>query len=371
MLKYEILTTENKARRGVLKTAHGEVNTPAFMPVGTAGTVKCLTPEMVVQTGSEILLGNTYHLMLRPTAERVASFGGLHKFMNWPKPILTDSGGFQVMSLAGLRKITEEGVRFQSHINGASYMLTPERSMEIQYLLDSDITMALDECVKLPAEKLVVKRSMERSMRWAKRSKEAFIDRDGYGIFGIVQGGAFEDLRKLSVQSLIDINFDGYAIGGLAVGEGQEIMFSVLDYTACVLPDHKPRYLMGVGRPTDIVGAVARGVDMFDCVMPSRAGRTGRAYTSQGVLNIHNACHTDSKEPLDPECDCPTCRQYTRGYLSHLFHSKEILGSILLTHHNIWFYQNLMKQIRTAIEQHCFEKFAADFFEKHQDDPKY
>lgn len=370
MLKFQRITSTGKARRGVLETAHGTVQTPAFMPVGTVGTVKAMTPESVRSTGAEIILGNTYHLMLRPTAERVASFGGLHRFMNWPGPILTDSGGFQVMSLSGLRKITEEGVTFNSHIDGARHMLSPERSMEIQNLLDADITMAFDECVKYPAEKKVVQKSMERSMRWAKRSKEAFVDRPGYGLFGIVQGGMFEDLRMKSIRALTDIGFDGYAIGGLAVGEGQEMMFSVLDYTACALPDDKPRYLMGVGRPSDIVGSVARGVDMFDCVMPSRSGRTGQAFTSHGVLNMRNACHIDDHRPLDAECGCPACQNYTRGYIHHLFRSGEILGSMLLTGHNIWFYQNLMKQIRTALEENRFNAFHDDFMNRYAHDRK-
>lgn len=370
MLKFEIHTINQKARRGTLKTAHGNIQTPAFMPVGTVGTVKAMMPESVKETGAEIILGNTYHLMLRPTAERVASFGGLHKFMNWPGPILTDSGGFQVMSLSGLRKITEEGVTFQSHIDGSKHFLSPERSMEIQHLLDSNITMAFDECVKYPAEYKVVKKSMERSMRWAKRSKEAFIDREGYGLFGIVQGGMFEDLRRQSIHDLTEIGFDGYAIGGLAVGEGQEMMFSVLDYTACALPEDKPRYLMGVGRPTDIVGAVYRGVDMFDCVMPSRSGRTGQAFTSHGVLNMRNACHIDDHAPLDAECTCPACRNYTRGYIHHLFRAGEILGSMLLTMHNIHFYENLMKQIREAISENRFEEFHDRFMSRFQNERK-
>lgn len=370
MLKFQIKTTEGKARRGELLTAHGSVQTPAFMPVGTVGTVKAMLPESVKKTGAEIILGNTYHLMLRPTAERIASFGGLHQFMNWSGPILTDSGGFQVMSLSGLRKITEEGVSFQSHIDGSRHLLSPERSMEIQYLLDSDITMAFDECVKYPAEKKVVQKSMERSMRWAKRSKEAFHDRSGYGLFGIVQGGMFEDLRYESIEALKAIGFDGYAIGGLAVGEGQEMMFSVLDYTACALPSECPRYLMGVGRPTDLVGSVLRGVDMFDCVMPSRSGRTGQAFTSHGVLNMRNACHIDDKTPLDAACTCPACTHYTRGYLHHLFRTGEILGSMLLTWHNIHFYQNLMRQIRTALEEHRFQAFHDDFMNQFANSPK-
>lgn len=370
MLKFDLKATQGKARRGMVTTAHGTIQTPAFMPVGTVGTVKAMTPEAVKSTGAEIILGNTYHLMLRPTAERVAAFGGLHKFMNWPGPILTDSGGFQVMSLSGLRKITEQGVTFQSHIDGSKHVLSPERSMEIQYLLDSDITMAFDECVKYPSEKKDVKKSMELSMRWAKRSREAFKDRDGYGLFGIVQGGMYQDLRLQSVKALTDIGFDGYAIGGLAVGEGQEMMFEVLDYTACALPADKPRYLMGVGRPSDIVGSVLRGVDMFDCVMPSRSGRTAQAFTSDGVLNLRNACHMDDHTPLDKNCSCPACQNYTRGYLHHLFRASEILGSMLLTWHNIHFYQNLMKQIRGAIEENKYQEFHDAFMEKYKHDRK-
>ncbi|MDY6407270.1 MAG: tRNA guanosine(34) transglycosylase Tgt, partial [Pseudomonadota bacterium] len=293
-----------------------------------------------------------------------------HQFMNWSGPILTDSGGFQVMSLSGLRKITEEGVTFNSHISGERFMLSPERSMEIQYLLDSDIAMAFDECVKYPAEKKAVQKSMERSMRWEERSKKAFVDRCGYGLFGIVQGGMFRDLREKSIKALTDIGFDGYAIGGLAVGEGQEMMFSVLDYTAHNLPADKPRYLMGVGRPSDIVGSVLRGVDMFDCVMPSRSGRTGQAFTSHGVLNMRNACHIDDHIPLDAECDCPACRHYTRGYIHHLFRTGEILGSMLLTWHNIRFYQNLMQHIRQAIEENRYQSFHDDFMNRYAHDRK-
>ncbi len=361
MLKFQLKKTCSRARLGVLETAHGSVQTPAFMPVGTAATVKAMLPEQVRAAGSEIILGNTYHLMLRPTAERVAAFGGLHRFMNWPGPILTDSGGFQVMSLSGLRKITEEGVTFQSHLDGSRHLLSPERSMEIQFLLDADITMAFDECVPYPAEKEKVARSTERSMRWAERSRLAFRDREGYGLFGIMQGGMHEDLRRFSAERLTQIGFDGYAIGGLAVGEGQEMMFRVLDYAPSFLPEEKPRYLMGVGRPSDIVGAVARGVDMFDCVMPTRSGRTGQAFTSHGVLNLRNACHMDDSSALDAACDCPACRSYTRGYLHHLFRSGEILGSMLLTAHNIRFYQNLMRQIREAIAAGEFDAFQAAF----------
>lgn len=364
MLKFEIHVINQKARCGLLHTAHGDVHTPAFMPVGTAGTVKAMLPESVRAAGAEIILGNTYHLMLRPSAERIAAFGGLHRFMNWLGPILTDSGGFQVMSLAKLRKITEEGVNFQSHLSGSKYFLSPERSVEIQYLLDSNITMALDECVRFPAVYQAVKKSMERSMRWAERSKAAFKDRAGYGLFGIMQGGMYQDLRLQSIEALTHIGFDGYAVGGLAVGEGQKTMFEVLDYAAAALPADKPRYLMGVGRPTDIVGAVKRGIDMFDCVMPSRSGRTGQAFTSGGVLNMRNACHADSHEPLDAACLCPACRNYTRGYLHHLIRSGEILGAMLLTMHNIWYYENLMKEIRSAIIENRFETFHNSFMER-------
>lgn len=366
MLKYELLKTEQKARRGILHTAHGNVNTPAFMPVGTCATVKGMMPESVESTGAEIILGNTYHLMLRPTAEKVAELGGLHQFMNWHKPILTDSGGFQVMSLSKLRKITEDGCTFQSHLDGKKYSLTPERSIEIQYLLDSNITMALDECMPYPSEKKDVKKSMERSMRWAKRSKDAFVNRDGYGIFGIVQGGVFPDLREESCNALTSIGFDGYAIGGLAVGEGQQLMFETIEKTIPFLPDNKPRYLMGVGKPSDIVGSVLRGVDMFDCVMPTRSGRNALAFTREGTVNLRNACHADDTNPLDKECSCPACQNYTRAYLHHLFKAGEMLGAMLLSWHNIQYYEDLMKQIRLSIEQGNFSEFAKEFFEKNQ-----
>ena len=317
-LKFEVLKKQGKSRRGRLHTRHGTVETPAFMPVGTCGTVKAMMPESVAETGAQILLGNTYHLMLRPGADLVEKMGGLHKFMNWDKPILTDSGGFQVMSLTGLRKLTEEGVTFSSHVDGKKFFLSPEESMKIQHKLDSNITMCLDECVKLPAPYETVKKSVEMSMRWAKRSREAFIDRDGYGIFGIQQGGDYEDLRGWSAEQLKNIGFDGYAIGGLAVGEGQETMFKVLDYAPGMLPEDKPRYLMGVGRPDDIVGAVLRGVDMFDCVMPTRSGRTAQAFTARGPVNIRNARHREDPRPLEAECDCPLCRNYSRAYIHHL-----------------------------------------------------
>lgn len=365
-LKFDILATDGKARRGQLQTKHGIINTPAFMPVGTCGTVKAMMPESVASTGAEILLGNTYHLMLRPGADLVEKMGGLHKFMNWNKPILTDSGGFQVMSLSGLRKISEEGVKFSSHVDGKKFFLSPEESIKIQHKLDSNITMCMDECVKLPAKYDVVKKSMEMSMRWAKRSREAFVDREGYGIFGIQQGGDYKDLRAYSAEKLKEIGFDGYAIGGLAVGEGQEIMFKVLDYAPGMLPDDKPRYLMGVGRPDDIVGAVLRGVDMFDCVMPTRSGRTSQAFTSHGTINIRNARHKEDPRPLEAECDCPLCKNYSRAYIHHLQKCNEVLAVMLLTWHNIRYYQRLMQGLRNAIEQGKLNEFAQDFYAKQQ-----
>ena len=361
-LKFEILTTDGKARRGKLYTKHGVVNTPAFMPVGTCGTVKAMMPESVAATGAEILLGNTYHLMLRPGADLVEKMGGLHKFMNWDKPILTDSGGFQVMSLSGLRKLSEEGVAFSSHVDGKKYFLSPEESIKIQHKLDSNITMCMDECVKLPAKYETVKKSVEMSMRWAERSRNAFTDRDGYGIFGIQQGGDYEDLRGFSAERLKGIGFDGYAIGGLAVGEGQETMFKVLDYAPGMLPADKPRYLMGVGRPDDIVGAVLRGVDMFDCVMPTRSGRTAQAFTARGTINIRNARHREDPRPLEEECDCPLCRNYSRAYIHHLQKCNEVLAVMLLSWHNIRYYQRLMQGLREAIEKGRLKEFAADFY---------
>jgi queuine tRNA-ribosyltransferase len=358
---FSILATDGKARRGQLKTAHGVVNTPAFMPVGTAGTVKAMLPESVAATGAEILLGNTYHLMLRPGAERVAAFGGLHTFMNWPGPILTDSGGFQVMSLSELRKITEEGVAFRSHIDGAKIMLTPERSIEIQHLLDADITMSFDECTPFPATPEQAASSMRLSMRWAARGRAAFKKRDGYHLFGIVQGGIYRDLREESAKTLAGIGFDGYAIGGLAIGEGQQEMFRVLDFTPDFLPADYPRYLMGVGRPEDIVGAVSRGVDMFDCVMPTRSGRTGLVFTRFGELNMRNARHADDQGPIDPACACPACRNYSRGYFHHLIKAKEILGPMLLTWHNLHYYQELMQGLRNAIAEGRLAAFVAEF----------
>ena len=360
-LGFELQATDGRARAGVLRTARGEVRTPAFMPVGTAATVKAMRPESVAETGADILLGNTYHLMLRPGAERIAKLGGLHRFMNWPGPILTDSGGFQVMSLADLRKLTEDGVTFRSHIDGSRHMLSPERSMEIQALLGSDIVMAFDECPALPAERGRIEESMRLSMRWAARSREAFGDRPGHMLFGIQQGGLEEDLRAESAAALTGIGFDGYAVGGLAVGEGQEAMFACLDYAPGMLPEDKPRYLMGVGKPDDIVGAVKRGIDMMDCVLPSRSGRTGQAFTRRGVVNIKNARHADDPRPLDEACACPACRGYSRAYLHHVFRAGEILSSMLLTWHNLHYYQELMGGMRAAIHDGSFDTWEAAF----------
>jgi queuine tRNA-ribosyltransferase len=354
--EFTLKKTSNKARVGEIKTAHGNIQTPAFMPVGTRATVKGIKLKDVAKAGADIILGNTYHLMLRPGEDLIEKMGGLHNFMNWNKPILTDSGGFQVMSLSGLTKITEEGVMFSSHIDGKKYLLTPEYSMNIQHKLDSDITMIFDECVSFPATKERTAEAMERSLRWAKRSKNSFVKREGYGLFGIVQGGVFEDLRENSAKKLIEIGFDGYAIGGLAVGEGQKLMFDTLDYTVPFLPEEKPRYLMGVGKPEDIIGAVARGVDMFDCVIPTRSGRNGQAFTSQGVINIKNSKYASDKEPLDPECECETCKNYSKSYLNHLVKTGEMLGAMLMTEHNIHFYQNLIKKIRESISEGTFEK---------------
>jgi queuine tRNA-ribosyltransferase len=359
--KFELRATDGPARTGVIRTPRGEVRTPAFMPVGTAATVKAMLPENVRATGADILLGNTYHLMLRPTAERIAALGGLHRFMNWDRPILTDSGGFQVMSLAELRKLTEEGVTFRSHIDGSRHTLTPERSMEIQRLLGSDIVMAFDECPALPAELDRIAESMRLSMRWAQRSRDAFGDRPGHALFGIQQGGLDRELRGESAEALRAIGFDGYAVGGLAVGEGQEAMFDVLDYAPGTLPEDKPRYLMGVGKPDDIVGAVARGIDMMDCVLPSRSGRTGQAFTRRGVVNIKNARHADDPRPLDEACSCPACTGYSRAYLHHVFRSGEIISSMLLTWHNLHYYQELMHGMRDAIAAGRFAAFEAEF----------
>ena len=325
--EFTLKSTDGQARAGVIDTPRGQIRTPAFMPVGTAATVKAMLPENVRATGADILLGNTYHLMLRPGAERIAALGGLHRFMNWDRPILTDSGGFQVMSLADLRKLTEEGVSFKSHIDGSKHMLTPERSMEIQKLLGSDIVMCFDECPALPATEDAVAKSMRLSMRWAARSRDAFGDRPGHALFGIQQGGVTQDLRAESAKVLQEIGFDGYAVGGLAVGEGQEAMFGVLDYAPQQLPVDKPRYLMGVGKPDDIVGAVKRGIDMMDCVLPSRSGRTGQGWTRRGQINIKNARHADDPRPLDENCSCPACTNYSRAYLHHVFRSQEIISN--------------------------------------------
>ena len=358
---FQLAARDGKVRTGTLSTPRGTSRTPAYMPVGTAATVKAMLPESVAATGADILLGNTYHLMLRPTAERIASLGGLHRFMNWPKPILTDSGGFQVMSLAGLRKLTERGVTFKSHIDGSKHELTPERSMEIQRLLGSDIVMCFDECPALPADRARIAQSMALSMRWAERSKAAFGDRPGHALFGIQQGGLEEDLRAESAEALRAIGFDGYAVGGLAVGEGQEAMLACLDFAPGQLPEDRPRYLMGVGKPDDIVGAVARGIDMVDCVLPSRSGRTGQVFTRHGVLNIKNARHQDDPRPLDEACTCPACRGYSRAYLHHVFRSQEIISSMLLTWHNLHYYQELMGGMRAAIAEGRFGAFEAAF----------
>ncbi len=358
---FELKAQNGAARTGLITTPRGEIRTPAFMPVGTAGTVKAMMPDSVRAAGADILLGNTYHLMLRPGAERVARLGGLHKFMNWDRPILTDSGGFQVMSLAGLRKLTEDGVTFKSHIDGSKHELSPERSMEIQKLLGSDIVMCFDECPALPATDQAVADSMRLSMRWAKRSKDAFGDRPGHALFGIQQGGVTQHLRAESAEALIDIGFDGYAIGGLAVGEGQEAMFGVLDYAPDMLPVDKPRYLMGVGKPEDIVGAVKRGVDMMDCVLPTRSGRTGQAFTRRGVVNIKNARHADDPRPLDDQCTCPTCTQFSRAYLHHVFRSNEMISGMLLTWHNLHYFQQIMQEMREAIAQGTFDAWEANF----------
>ena len=360
-LSFSLLAKDGAARLGRLETAHGGIDTPAFMPVGTAATVKAMTPEAVAETGAQIILGNTYHLMLRPTAERVAKLGGLHKFMHWPGPILTDSGGFQVMSLSQLNKVTEAGVSFQSHIDGARYDLTPERSIEIQHLLVATITMQLDECVKLPADGKRVAEAMRLSLRWAERCKAAFAQRQGYGLFGIVQGGTNAAMREESAKGLIATGFDGYAVGGLAVGETQAEMFATLDVTVPHLPEDRPHYLMGVGKPSDLVGAVQRGIDMFDCVMPTRSGRNGQAFTRRGTLNIRNARHAEDHRPMDEHCRCPACRNFSRGYLHHLVRSDEILGAMLMTAHNLTYYQDLMAGMRQAIAQGRMEAFAAAF----------
>lgn len=362
---FKINATDGKARTGSIQMLRGEIRTPAFMPVGTAATVKAMRPAEVRATGADIILGNTYHLMLRPTAERMARLGGLHKFMGWDRPILTDSGGYQVMSLSSLRKITEEGVTFQSHLDGSRHMLSPERSMEIQRLLGSDIVMAFDECPANGVSREEAAKSMALSMRWAKRSREGFNSGGEHAeraaLFGIQQGSLDEKLRKESADALIDIGFDGYAVGGLAVGEGQEAMFGCLDYAPDMLPTDRPRYLMGVGKPDDLVGAVERGIDMFDCVLPTRSGRNGQAFTWNGPVNIRNAKHSEDQGPLDERCDCPVCTTWSRAYLHHLVRSGEILGAMLMTQHNLHFYQSLMAGMRAAIAEGRFAAFAADF----------
>ncbi|TMJ47237.1 MAG: tRNA guanosine(34) transglycosylase Tgt [Alphaproteobacteria bacterium] len=366
---FEVLARDGAARRGRLTTAHGVVDTPVFMPVGTAGTVKAMTSDGVAATGARIVLGNTYHLMLRPGAERIAALGGLHRFMNWPHAILTDSGGYQVMSLAARRTITEAGVTFRSHLDGSLHELTPERSIAIQHLLGADVTMALDECTPYPAPVEAVEASMEMSMRWAERSRSSFVERPGHGVFGIVQGGVHPELRLRSAVRLIEIGFDGYAVGGLAIGEGQATTFAVLDATVPALPEERPRYLMGVGKPADLVGAVLRGIDMFDCVLPTRSGRTAQAFTRNGTLNLRNARHADDPRPLDPECGCPACAGYSRAYLHHLSRSSEILGSMLLTAHNLRYYADLMAGMRAAIETDSLAQFAAAFENTDETDP--
>ncbi len=358
---FAITATDGAARTGEIGTAHGRIRTPAFMPVGTAGTVKAMLPDSVAATGADCVLGNTYHLMLRPGAERVERLGGLHRFMNWDGPILTDSGGFQVMSLTGLRKMTEAGVEFASHIDGSRHMLSPETSMEIQRRLGSDIVMAFDECTPYPAEEGVAAESMRRSMRWAERSRAALPERPGHALFGIQQGSVYPELRAESAERLTAIGFEGYAIGGLAVGEGQAAMFGVLDYAPGQLPADRPRYLMGVGKPADIVGAVVRGVDMFDCVLPTRSGRTGQAFTRRGPVNIDNARHRDDPRPLDEACLCPACRAYSRAYLHHVFRAGEIISAMLLTWHNLHYYQGLMAGMRNAIAEGRLAAFAARF----------
>ena len=358
MFSFDLKNVDGSARRGELKTAHGSIQTPAFMPVGTCATVKAIKNKDIKKSGAEIILGNTYHLMLRPGADLITELGGLHKFMNWDKPILTDSGGFQVMSLAGIRKITDQGAEFSSHLDGTKYLLTPEYSIEIQHKLGSDITMVLDECISYPASEKDAKNAMKRSLDWARRSKDAFIKREGYGLFGIVQGVTYKNLREESSLGLIDIGFDGYAIGGLAVGEGQDLMLQTLDFTIPFLPKDKPRYLMGVGKPNDIIGAVARGIDMFDCVIPTRSGRNGQAFVKEGTINIKNSGYKNDLKPLEEDCICDACQNHSRAYLHHLVKSKEILGAMLMTEHNIFYYQKLMKKIRNAIERKEFNKIA-------------
>ena len=363
-LSYSVNSKDGFARCGCLLTKHGKIDTPTFMPVGTAATVKAMMPASVKETGAQIILGNTYHLMLRPGASRIKDLGGLHKFMGWDGPILTDSGGYQVMSLSQLRKLDEDGVTFRSHIDGSYHKLTPEKSIEIQYELGSNITMAFDECTPFPVSEEEAEKSMLLSMRWAERSKQFFDDRDGFGLFGIVQGSVFESLRIQSVEKLKKIGFDGYAVGGLAVGEGHETMINVLKMTVPCLPEDKPRYLMGVGKPRDLLAAVQNGVDMFDCVLPTRSGRTGQAFTRRGEVNLRNARHASDPRPLDAECSCPACQQFSRAYLHHLVKSGEILGAMLLTWHNLRYYQDLMRGLREAIKNGLLAEFATLFHDE-------
>ena len=367
---FTVHKTDGAARLGTLHTAHGAVQTPAFMPVGTAATVKAMAPDDIRATGAEMILANTYHLMLRPTAERIDRLGGLHAFMGWSGPILTDSGGYQVMSLSELRTLSESGVTFRSHIDGSEHQLTPERAVEIQRLLDSDVTMVLDECPPFGVSKDEHAASMRRSMRWAERCRTTWVPRDGYGLFGIVQGGTFPDLRAESAAALHAIGFEGYALGGLAVGEDAETMMATVAATTPHLPAGRPRYLMGVGKPDQLVGAVLRGVDMFDCVLPTRSGRTGQAFTRNGTLNLRNARHVDDTSPLDADCRCVACTQFTRAYLSHLTRTGEILGAMLLTRHNITFYEDVMAELRTAIAAGDAAPWSENFLARYRETPR-
>jgi queuine tRNA-ribosyltransferase len=367
---FSISATDGSARTGVIAMQRGEIRTPAFMPVGTAATVKAMRPDEVRASGADIILGNTYHLMLRPGAERVAKLGGLHRFMGWERPILTDSGGYQVMSLSELTKVTEEGVAFASHLDGSRHMLSPERSIEVQRLLDSDIVMQFDQLVPTTSTREQQQEAMERSIRWAKRSRDEF-DRGAEhakraAIFGIQQGALDRDLRRASAERLIDVGFDGYAVGGLAVGEGQQAMLGCLDFAVDMLPPDKPRYLMGVGKPDDIVEAVVRGIDMFDCVLPTRSGRTGQAFTADGPINLRNACFAEDRAPIEPSCPCPACATFSRAYVHHLVKTGEILGAMLMTQHNLWFYQRLMQGLRDAIAEERLTVFATSFLERYR-----
>ena len=364
-MQFQLKTTQGKARRGQMQFPRGTIETPAFMPVGTCGTVKSLTPEEVSASGAEVLLGNTFHLMLQPGEEIIKAHGGLHEFMNWPRPILTDSGGFQVFSLGALRKITEHGVRFRSPKDGSWVELTPERSMQVQQALDSDIVMIFDECTPYPASRTQARESMELSLRWAKRCREAHANHDA-ALFGIVQGGMYPALREQSLSGLQEIGFDGYAIGGLSVGEPKEEMIAILDHTTPLLPEDKPRYLMGVGKPADLVEGVLRGIDMFDCVMPTRNARNGHLFTSAGVVKIRNARYREDQTPMDERCGCYTCKNYTKSYLHHLYRAREMLSARLNTIHNLHFYQSLMKGLRLAIEQGTLDGFVADFYRDQQ-----